>query len=322
MAPPPVDISFHYPHEIMSLLIDAIPCLCRSKDDVLLFFKGAGVASALTRDLGQRLAKDRTSIGKHEMVRTVLTRLNERGEAALRERREVVKRVVEFQDFSTCWPNDQAKARGLVAEIQKLVDLRDYVTRLQDEHEAERRQHREAAAAAQKALEQKQKELQSIKTDLFALFQMTNPWARGKKLEALLNRLFKAADILVRDSFTLRGDESQGIIEQIDGVVEIDLQLYMVEVKWWHERLGPGEVAQHQVRVFTRGHARGIFISATGYTDAAIQKCRETLHMASFVLCDLEEIVRHLEAQRPLLDLFRPKIQAAIIETNPFKRIL
>lgn len=100
-------------------------------------------------------------------------------------------------------------------------------------------------------------------------------------------------------------------------MVEIDVQLYMVEVKWWHERLGPGEVAQHQVRVFNRGQARGIFISATGYTDAAIQSCRESLHRAPFVLCDLEEIVRHLEAQRPLVDLFRPKIQGSSSKRIP-----
>ena len=55
------------------------------------------------------------------MVRTTLTRLNERGEAALRERREILKRVTEFEDFSTCWPNDQLKAKGLVAEIRRVI---------------------------------------------------------------------------------------------------------------------------------------------------------------------------------------------------------
>jgi hypothetical protein len=62
----------------------------------------------------------------------------------------------------------------------------------------------------------------------------------------------------------VRRVDGQGIVEQIDGVVELDGRLYLVEVKWWHDPLGPGDVAQHLVRVFNRGHARGIFIAASG----------------------------------------------------------
>lgn len=111
-----MDETFHYPPDLMGLLIDAIPCLCKAKKDVLIFFRGAGVGAAFTQDLEERLRTDRDSLGKHEMVRTVLARLNERGEPTLRQRREVLKRVVEFEDFSACWPNDQLKAKALVAQ--------------------------------------------------------------------------------------------------------------------------------------------------------------------------------------------------------------
>lgn len=103
--------------------------------------------------------------------------------------------------------------------------------------------------------------------------------------------------------------------------MEIDGHLYLVEVKWWRERLGPGDVAQHQVRVFNRGQARGIFISATGYTDAAIQACRESLHRAPFVLCELEEIVHALESDMALAELFRRKIQGALVDKQPLTRV-
>lgn len=306
----------------MSLLIDAIPCLCRSKKDVLLFFQGAGVAAKFTQDLQQQVYADPDRLKKHEMVRTVLTRLNERGEATLRERREVLKRVVEFEDFSSCWPNDQLKGKGLVAEIRKLINVKDAFTRMSQEREAESRERKEAAEAKLKATRKKKQELQGLKDELFALFPMADAWARGKKLESVLNRLFKASDILVRESFTLRGDESQRVVEQIDGVVEIDGHLYLVEVKWWNERLGPGEVAQHQVRVFNRGQARGIFVSATGYTEAAIQSCRESLHRAPFILCELEEVVRVLETEMALPEMFRRKIQGAVIDKQPLTKIL
>ena len=42
-----MDITFHYPPELMNLLIDVIPLLNRSKQDVFLFFRGAGVSESL-----------------------------------------------------------------------------------------------------------------------------------------------------------------------------------------------------------------------------------------------------------------------------------
>lgn len=119
------DITFHYPPELMSLLIDVIPLLNRDKKDVFLFFRGAGVLYALMKQPYDQWQQDKVSIGKHEIVRRVLTKLNERGEAALRERREVLKRVVEFDSYSACWPTDILKARGLVAEVQKIVNIKD-----------------------------------------------------------------------------------------------------------------------------------------------------------------------------------------------------
>src|SRR5216684_1549155 len=133
------EIIHHYPPELLKLLVDAIPLLCPSKRDVLVFFKGAGVASAATADFAQRVATDKDSVNKYEIVREVLVRLNDKGEATLRERREVLKRVVEFEDFSTCWPNDQLKAKGLVAEIRRVVGVKDAFTRMSLEREDEAR---------------------------------------------------------------------------------------------------------------------------------------------------------------------------------------
>lgn len=128
--------------------------------------------------------------------------------------------------------------------------------------------------------------------------------------------------ILVRESFTLTGNEAQGIVEQIDGVIQLDGHLYLVEVKWWDKPLGKGEVAEHLVRVHGRGHARGICISANGFSDAAILMCKEFLRDAPFVLCELEEIVRALEADMPLPELFKRKVDGAVIEKQPLTRVL
>ena len=169
-------------------------------------------------------------------------------------------------------------------------------------------------------MEQEQVELDSIKKELSSLFGMPDGQSqkRGKLLEGILNRLFEAGDILVREAFTLVGVESEGIVEQIDGVVEIDGHLYLVEMKWWRKRLGKAEVSPHLVNIFNRGHAGGILISKSGYTQPAITVCKEALSQKIVVLCELEEIVILLERQGSLRDFLKSKIEAAAIDKQPF----
>ena len=107
-----VNDTFQYPPELFNLLVDTIPVLNRSKRDVLLFFGGAGVGEDLLTDLQERLRRDAQGINKFEIARTVLERLNKRGDAALRERRQVLRRVVDFTSYDACWPNDQLKRKG------------------------------------------------------------------------------------------------------------------------------------------------------------------------------------------------------------------
>lgn len=94
--------TFQYPPELFNLLVDTIPLLNRSKRDVLLFFRGAGVAENLLQDFRQRLRIDAQSISKFDIARSVLERLNARGDATLRERREVLRRIVEFTNYDGC----------------------------------------------------------------------------------------------------------------------------------------------------------------------------------------------------------------------------
>jgi len=222
------EIIFHYPPELLNLLIDTIPLLCRSKKDTFLFFRGAGVASDLTEDLTKKLKDAPDSINKYEITRTILTRLNERGEATLRERREILKRVTEFEDFSTCWPADQLKAKGLVAEIRRVINIKDSFTRIYMEREEEKRKRQDEQQTNLRKAQRQKVELSELKRDLFSLFNEQDKRKRGKALESVLNRLFKASDILVREAFTLTGDQGEGVVEQIDGVVEVDGELYLV----------------------------------------------------------------------------------------------
>lgn len=312
-----MDIIFHYPPELMKLLIDTIPLLNRSKSDVLLFFQGAGVPNQLMADIRQQLKSDRESINKFEIARRILTRLNEQGEATLRVRREVLKRVVEFENFSVCWESDRLKAKGLVAEIRDLVNVKDSFTRMKQERDKEANKHKLEYEQKIKVKNQRRIKLDQIKEDFRALYSIRDPQKRGKSLESVLNTIFEAYEILIREAFTVNV-EGLGVVEQIDGVIELDNHLYLVEMKWHKEKIGPIDVDQHLVRVYGRADVRGMIISASGYTDAAIYQCTSALAHKVVVLCDLQEFYMALEQEQNLVAILREKIKSAIIDKKPY----
>ncbi len=315
------DITFHYPPELFNLLGDAIPLLNRSKKDVLLFFQGAGVPADMLSDLAQRLKTAPKEIGKHEIARVALERLNARGEPTLRERREVLRRVVEFTNYDACWPDDQLKARGLVASIRDVVNQKDSFTRMDQAREEERQARIAEAEKIKRAKQEIAAKIDAAKNEFFGLFGSSlTPQQRGKKLETALNNLFAAYGILVREAFHLIGDQGEGIVEQVDGVIELKGALYFVEMKWYKDPVGRAEVSEHLVRLISRAEARGLFISASEFTEPAVHTSREFLQHKVIALCHLQEIVFLLEHRHDLPEFLSQKIQAAQIHKNPYFR--
>ncbi|PPD44712.1 MAG: restriction endonuclease [Methylobacter sp.] len=313
---------YHYPPEVFNLLVDVIPLLCKSKKDVIIFFRGAGVTDNELSDLSIRVDTDRENINKYEIARTTLQRINEKGDSYLKVRREIIKRVVEFEDFSTCWPADQLKAKGLVSELRRVVNVKDSFTRINKERE----QEKEARAEETKIRiqeEKKRKEIiVEIKNEFFALFALDDkPQERGKLLEKVLNKLFSAYNILIAEDFKRKTDGA-GIVEQIDGVISFDGDTYLVEMKWVSKPLGVEQISPHLVRLFGRADAKGIFISSSGYAETAISECKNVLAQKVITLCTLKEIVCLLERETDLKVFLRKKVQAATLSKEPFVEIL
>jgi restriction system protein len=312
--------AYQYSPELLQALNDAIPKLCRSKQDVITYFRSAGVPHAYLQEWEHRLATDANAVRKAEITRDLLRKLNEGGDSTLRERRELLKRVTETEDYSSSWPTDRLEAEGLVARIRKLVNVRDSFTRMSLEREREATQARREKLEAAEAATKRNEEFNRIRDDLFALFGETNAQARGKKLEGVLNRLFKTAGILVRESF-VRSETGIGVVEQIDGVIEIDGELYLVEIKWWNEKIGVPEVTQHISRLFIRADCRGLIISASGFTDAAIQACKDALSQRTVVLAELEEVVAQLNNGSDLKEWIKKKVASAILNKTPLIKV-
>jgi restriction system protein len=317
-----MEIIHQYPPELLALLIDAIPKLCRSKRDLLTFFRGSGVSHALLDPYEQLLKADKSGFNKYGVTRELLVSLNDIGERSLGERREILKRVTEFHDFSVCWPEDQAAARGLVAQVRDLVNVKDSFTRINLERESERKARMAEHSARLAAERARQEKVARIRADFFALFGETDAQKRGKRLETVLNELFNTNGLLVREAFTVKGLCGEGVIEQIDGLIEMDGVLYLVELKWWKTPLGTAEVSPHIVRLFGRGgQARGIFVSYSGFTEPAISTCREAIAGGVIIaLSTLQELVELLERDGDFKGWLKAKITAAIADKNPYYR--
>ncbi|AOI70056.1 restriction endonuclease [Burkholderia ubonensis] len=313
------DITFHYPPELFNLLVDVIPLLNRSKQDLLVFFRGAGVPGSMTSDIATRLRAAPKEVNKYEIVRTVLERLNAKSEASLRERREVLRRVVDFASFDSCWPDDQLKAKGLVASIREVVNQKDAFTRMNNAREEERHARLVESLRSSSERRERMSRIENAKQGLYALFgTLATVQERGKMLETALNNLFQAYGVLIHKAFHLVGDAGEGIVEQIDGVIELGGALYFVEMKWYRNPVGKPEISEHLVRLMSRAEVRGIFISASDYTEPAIHTVREFLQHKVLILSTLQEIVRLLERQDDLAEFFAKKVQAAQIHKNPY----
>jgi restriction system protein len=307
---------YHFPPDVLVLLKDTIARLVKSKRDVIDFFRGAGVPESDLADLRKRVEHDKDSISKFEIARVVLTRLCERGDSALGQRREVIRRVVEWEDFSSCWPNQEMEARGFVAEMRRIVDTKDSFTRMNQERERERRERLAPDREARAKAAQRRTRREDIRRSLARLRTGDDPHRRGHELEKLINELFSNEGILIRESFNLYTDEGAPA-EQIDGVIDIDGKPYLVEVKWWADPLDVNAVSRHLSRVFVRGGVGGFMISGSGYTSAGISVCEAALSQKVFVLADLRELELVLERGADVAKWFRDKIQATMIQRKP-----
>ncbi|HEY3356892.1 MAG TPA: restriction endonuclease [Polyangia bacterium] len=309
---------YHYPPELLEQLVETIPRLVRSKKGLLDFFESAGVEKSLMSDLRAHVLASRDTINKFEIVRTVLKRLNDGGDRTLAARREVLKRVCEWEDFSTCWDQERLKAQGLVAEIRRVVNIKDSFTRMNLAREAESRRNKEEYERRAAAKHKREAALADVRVRLGRCLAGADPHARGIQLESVLNDYFRVEGVSVRDAFRVVGQGGAGVVEQIDGAVEVDGTLYVVEMKCWSRPLGEAEVSPFLVKVFTRDTG-GIFIAHPGITGPAEELFEHALVKGKTTFaCTLEAVFRVLEGGGNLPAFLRQRIQSARLDRRPY----
>src|SRR5260370_19867327 len=163
-----MSVVYHYSPDLLQLLVDTIEVLCRSKRDVILFFRGAGVHGQVIDALAEQVRRDPDSIKKREIAQQLLVLVNEGGDATLRQRRETVKRVVEWEDFSSCYDDNRLPAQGLVAQVRKRVNEHDAFTRMQQAQEAERTERLAPGRAKLAEARRRREEVAALRNELGA----------------------------------------------------------------------------------------------------------------------------------------------------------
>ena len=157
------------------------------------------------------------------------------------------------------------------------MNQKDAFTRMNQAREQERQIRLVQAEEAKLVWQQRTAHIEAAKKELYGLFSASlTPHVRGKKLEAALNSPSCIRDI-GSGSVSPCGETGEGIVEQIDGVVHLKGTLYFVEMKWYKESVGKAEIAEHLVRLISRAESRGLFISASDYTQSAIHTSKEFL---------------------------------------------
>ncbi len=295
-----MDTTFHFPPDLINLLIDTIPRLNKSKKDLLLFFKNIGVPDADLKQYKLLLQCNSEQFNKFNVTRELLERLNVRSEAMLGIRRQLLQKVVCFDSFDMCWENDRLIAKSNVSEISKIVKLKDSVTKLEAYVEQERQ---ERIIQKQKSLDKikaKRIEYESVKNSISSLFSVIDPQKRGKALESALNNLFILFQIGVKEAFSIIDEDNGKNYEQIDGVVEINNYLTLVEMKWENKEIGVDKVSRFMSRIFLRANVDGIIISYSSYTESGVKTANEALSQKVIALIELQDILTVLVQYKDL----------------------
>lgn len=312
-----MDTYFHFPPDLFNLLVDTIPRLNKSKKDLLLFFQNVGVPKELLQSYYILLRENNSQFKKFNVTREILTHLNQSNEKMLGVRRRLLQRVIEFDAFETCYLNDKDRAKANVADIKKLVKMKDTVTKYENYLSKEQSKKIKKQQEISDKIRTSKERFEDLQQRFCHLFTIENPQERGKKLEKVLNDIFSYFKIGIKEDFVVYDDETGKIYEQIDGVVEINNYLTLIEMKWEKSPIGADKVGRFMSRLLVRRNVDGIIISYSSFTETAIPTAKEALSISVIALVDLKDIFEVLNQKKDLVEFFSELIKEVKLYKNP-----
>lgn len=139
--------------------------------------------------------------------------------------------------------------------------------------------------------------------DEFGYLAMEKDRAKaGLALEKFLNRLFDLFQLKPRQPFCVVG-------EQIDGSIDLDNQIYLLELKWENHPLPEADLLVFRGKIEGKStFTRGIFIALNGITPQARDAITRGKALSFFVM-DGHDLMMILSGAIGLLDFLRCRIR-------------
>lgn len=160
----------------------------------------------------------------------------------------------------------------------------------------------------------KTKKCKEISKKLDAISEAPDAQKRGYIFENFLNYYFTLEGLKPREPFKIRG-------QQVDGSIELNKSIYLIEAKWKKKKISKPDVVQFQKKVEERsGITRGIFISLSGFSDEAINP--SGLGRTKIILVEVKEIKDILTKRVSLKKMLEDKVRILAEEGKPFAIVL
>ncbi|MFE7116437.1 restriction endonuclease [Streptomyces sp. NPDC057654] len=152
------------------------------------------------------------------------------------------------------------KAEAAVAELRRWTQkLRETV--------AEHKDYAASIAASAQAAQATRlfaEDHERLKQRFLQMRAATDPHQRGRDFEGFINELFALYDLDPQASYEMPH-------EQIDGAFVFDTDHYILEAKWWRERIGRRELDVFKANIERKGkNTLGLYVSVEGFTQDAL----------------------------------------------------
>lgn len=283
-----------FPLDLKSIMRDCILALFWRKADIIKFLDQSGCQAT---DLSIVRAPS-SELKRHEIIVEVFDRLGRRSDRGYTTFQTMLSRLNEWTYFDPYWFGQNAKldrshADERLAELRRMLAVRNATTRAQ----------REAATESSKVHQAAQK-----RSALLSEFQQLalgkiKPQQRGYDFERLLKKLFDEQGVAMSEGFRLIG-------EQIDGAFKFEGENYITEAKWQDASISTEALYKFAMKAEGKMYGRGVFISVNSYSTEGIRAI-VTGKMIRTILVDGEDLTLVMEGRVPLAKMLDAKIRAA-----------
>ncbi|MDK9700269.1 MAG: restriction endonuclease [bacterium] len=158
-------------------------------------------------------------------------------------------------------------------------------------------------------------EFNQIKDQYYGIMNMENRQKAGKEFEIVLNGLFEHSGLSPRKAFRVVGEE-------IDGSLEFEKEIYLIEAKWEKYPLSEAPLSNFREKVTGKSlFTRGIFISYNGFTSNAVDALTRG-KQPIFFLVDGQDLHYVFENKIELKELLSKKLRLLCEEGKVFVRAI